>query len=160
MERINQWLTLVANLGVIAGIVFLAYEIQQNTAAVRSSTYQSWNESGNSYFDFVAEHAQDLARIGQYSDPAQLSSAEQYSFMANAFKNFNTWETTFLQHRAGALDDDVFLGRVRGNRDAWAAPINRFYLHHGWQEFKSSAFSDDFVKFMEKEIVRSVQPSS
>jgi len=31
-DRLNRWLTLVANLGVIAGIVFLAIEIRQNTA--------------------------------------------------------------------------------------------------------------------------------
>ena len=37
MEKANQWLGLLANLGVIAGIVFLAYEIQVNTDAVRSA---------------------------------------------------------------------------------------------------------------------------
>ena len=31
MERLNQWLTLIANLGILVGIVFLAIEIQQNT---------------------------------------------------------------------------------------------------------------------------------
>ena len=31
-DRLNRWLTLVANLGVIVGIVILAIEIRQNTA--------------------------------------------------------------------------------------------------------------------------------
>jgi len=31
MEKLNQWLTLLANIGVLVGIVFLAIEIQQNT---------------------------------------------------------------------------------------------------------------------------------
>jgi len=31
MDRLNQWLTLLANIGVLVGIVFLAVEIQQNT---------------------------------------------------------------------------------------------------------------------------------
>ena len=31
MERLNRWLTLLANIGVLAGIIFLAVEIDQNT---------------------------------------------------------------------------------------------------------------------------------
>ena len=31
MERLNQWFTLIASLGVLVGMVFLAIEIQQNT---------------------------------------------------------------------------------------------------------------------------------
>ena len=38
MDKLNQWLTLVANLGVVAGIIFLAYEIQQNTNAMTTET--------------------------------------------------------------------------------------------------------------------------
>lgn len=40
MDRTNQWLTLVANLGVIAGLVFLGYEIRQNTNIAKASAYR------------------------------------------------------------------------------------------------------------------------
>jgi hypothetical protein len=39
-EKINQWLSLIANFGVIAGLIFLGLEIQQNTIAVRASAIQ------------------------------------------------------------------------------------------------------------------------
>ena len=32
-DRLNRWLTLIANLGVVAGLVFLAVELNQNTKA-------------------------------------------------------------------------------------------------------------------------------
>ena len=38
MEKLNQWLTLVANVGVLLGIAFLAFEVQQNTDALHSQT--------------------------------------------------------------------------------------------------------------------------
>ena len=38
MEKLNQWLTLMANVGVLLGIAFLAYEIRQNTDAIQSQT--------------------------------------------------------------------------------------------------------------------------
>ena len=35
LDNINEWLTLVANFGVLIGIVFLAVQIQQNTKYLR-----------------------------------------------------------------------------------------------------------------------------
>ena len=34
LDKLNKWLTLVANLGVVAGIVFLAIEIRQNQVSI------------------------------------------------------------------------------------------------------------------------------
>jgi hypothetical protein len=38
MERLNQWLTLVANFGVVIGIVVLAYDTRLHTNAMPSPT--------------------------------------------------------------------------------------------------------------------------
>ena len=38
MERLNQWLTLIANFGVILGIVFVVIEVRQNTDIGRAQT--------------------------------------------------------------------------------------------------------------------------
>ena len=38
MEKLNHLLTLLANIGVIAGIIFLAVEINQNTDMMRAQT--------------------------------------------------------------------------------------------------------------------------
>ena len=44
MEKLNQWMTLVANVGVVAGIVFLAFEISQNTEQMMSTSIQNLSE--------------------------------------------------------------------------------------------------------------------
>lgn len=36
MEKTNRWLTLVANLGVVAGLFILIFEVNQNTSALRN----------------------------------------------------------------------------------------------------------------------------
>ena len=38
IDKLNQWLTLAANVGVLIGIGFLAYEIRQNTDSIHSQT--------------------------------------------------------------------------------------------------------------------------
>jgi hypothetical protein len=37
LDKLNQWLTLLANFGVVAGIVFLAIEIRQNQALLEQN---------------------------------------------------------------------------------------------------------------------------
>ena len=43
-DMLNQWLMLAANLGVIAGIAFLAVEISQNTEAVGRTITRTLND--------------------------------------------------------------------------------------------------------------------
>ena len=39
LDRLNRWLTLVANVGVVAGIVFLGLEIQQTSDVIKAQIY-------------------------------------------------------------------------------------------------------------------------
>ena len=38
MERINQWTTVIANFGVIAGILVLAYQVNENTHQMKADS--------------------------------------------------------------------------------------------------------------------------
>ena len=41
MDNLNKWLTLVANIAVMAGIVFLVIEVRQNSELVRVNSFQT-----------------------------------------------------------------------------------------------------------------------
>ena len=112
MEKMNQWLTLAANLGVIAGIVFLAYEIQVNTDAVRSANYAAYNEVASSWGDFLAEHASDLPPLGDQTSLSDYDQRQRWVLIGFATKSFNQLESLYLNHRAGSVDDDVFEARM------------------------------------------------
>lgn len=112
MEKINQWLALVANVGVIAGIVFLAYEIQLNTDAVRSANYAAYNEVASSWGDFIAEHAADMPPFGDQTPLEDYSLRKQWVLIGFATKSFNQLETLYLNYRDGSVDDDVFEARM------------------------------------------------
>jgi len=47
MDKLNKWLTLGANLGLIAGLFFLTFQIRQNTKQMRSDASFSINQSLN-----------------------------------------------------------------------------------------------------------------
>jgi len=48
LDDLNKWLTLAANVGVLAGIIFLAIELQQNTNMMQAQTRQAITENSNS----------------------------------------------------------------------------------------------------------------
>ena len=41
-EKLANWLQIVANLGILAGLIMVAVQINQNTASVKGSAYQAW----------------------------------------------------------------------------------------------------------------------
>lgn len=59
MDRLNQWLTLVANLAVVAGIVFLAVETDQNTQMMRATAVQASTDVARQQILYIAELAEN-----------------------------------------------------------------------------------------------------
>jgi len=44
-KKIKLWITLIANLGVVGGLVFVGFEVQQNTTQIRAEASYSINEA-------------------------------------------------------------------------------------------------------------------
>jgi hypothetical protein len=110
-EKLNNWLTLGANVGVLAGIVFLVYELQQNTVAtqldVASNFQNSFSEiemliSGNPEFT-------DLLMKGRQGE--NLSSAEQLRLAVFYTNVLRQWQFVHFQYLANALDEEIWQGQ-------------------------------------------------
>lgn len=152
LESLNRWLTLLANIGVIAGIVFLAIEVRQNQLMLEESnrlnrvmarvedvdTFNSWRGQW--------VQSEELARIysaGSAGHP--LSEIDEVRF-----RNLCTselWTHLKLFERALALnDEDAAAGSI--------AIVARYMLPSSpglrrcWDEVKVGMLaygSDEFV---------------
>ena len=60
-DKLNRWMTLVANLGVVAGLIFLSIEIRQNTESLDESRKQVQLQSYQDYLQNLDESFRDLA---------------------------------------------------------------------------------------------------
>jgi hypothetical protein len=109
IEKLNPWLAVVANLGMIVGIVFLAVEIRTNTAAVQSSSVQAVTNTSVEGLRALASDA-DLSRIRRTGD-AQLSALtedERYRYFLY-YRNFwLTFQNNFFQRYFGVLDAGIW----------------------------------------------------
>jgi hypothetical protein len=136
-------------LGVIVTLVYLAGQLRQNTRALRSASYEHWNDVSTSYTDFLSNHAEALSEIESHNNLHELTSAQNKLVWAMAILGVNQAQTAFLQHRAGALDEDVFDSRIR-QFEAWIqdSPL----LKETWISGLSAAQTPAFVEFVEARV--------
>ncbi len=130
LEKLNIGLTLATNAAVVLGIVFLAVEIQQNTAAIRSQSSIAINEG--------------LAHLNQalYADPGltdiwirgrqsldSLDPIERQMFTAYVFERLNL--AVYARELERSNSGDVHID--------WISIINREIVENpGICEFVSS----------------------
>ena len=102
-DGLNKWLTLVANISVVAGIVFLALEVRQNSNALKANTYQAMAaEQAQFQQNFMN---QDLAEINAAIDSGGLDSLSPVQrYQLNGMDN--AW--LFLQ-------ENLYFQYTRGN---------------------------------------------
>ena len=119
MEKLNRWLTLIANLGVIAGLVFLIIEIDQNNNMMQAQTRSSISEAIIDNIQMGMEPAIVSAYLKQESGES-LSLEEEYLLDQATNATLRLWENTHYQYRMRLFDEDEFEADLAVWRDAIA----------------------------------------
>ena len=147
MDKINQWLTLAANLSVLAGILFLALELNQNGQMMRTQTRNAISDSIiNFQLNSVSSGLQALAYKAN-SDPSSLTREESQNVLLFYVANLRLWENIYYQYRNGLFDEAEF----EAESSSWRALGERTpLLRSAYCVLKpQGSLSSDFVKEMD-----------
>jgi hypothetical protein len=103
---IGQTMGILANAGVIAGIVFLGFELRQNTDAVEAASIESLTDLSQDFFMTLASDP-ELSRIWDVGseDLSKLNESERSRFLWLARSRAVRWQSAFLQWQRGTLAD-------------------------------------------------------
>lgn len=114
---LEKSVALLANIGVIAGIVFLALEIRQNTDALQAQTRSSITDNNLLYLGWVATNPQlaDIRGRARLEGVDGLSDTETTQLNAFVSAEFRIWENTFYQYERGLFTQPEFEAR----RNTW-----------------------------------------
>jgi len=119
MKKIDlgQTIGILANVGVIAGIIFLAMELQQNNEMMRAQTR---GELGRDLMNLLLENVNDSAfmdvvRRGDNGEELSELEERQYEHYRNAF--LWHWQNIVYQRRMGMYDEDEFSTQMSIIRD-------------------------------------------
>ena len=104
-ENLNSWLSLIANIGVLGGLLFVGYEIRQNTVQLRAESSRSITESVNDLNIGIYSDSEFAAvLIKGTEDRAALSPVERYQFDMYQFSRLNIAEYVLDLEREGVSD--------------------------------------------------------
>ena len=145
LEAINALAQLIAAIGVIVSLFYLAAQIRQNTRSMRAVVVDSL---AHSLIDLLSPQAYDLeairafaAAVEDWHGVTEEDRARSLSFM---FPTFKLFENAWFQQRQGTLDKQQWEG--------WDAYIRMYYHRPGvktWWSLRKMAFAPGFRHYLE-----------
>ena len=110
-EKLNNWLSLAANIGVLAGIVFLAYELQQNTLATQLDVASNFQNSFTEIEMQIAGNSEFAELLLKEREGANVSPADQLRLDVFYTNVLRQWQFVHFQYLSDALNEDIWRGQ-------------------------------------------------
>ena len=150
-ERLNAWLSVVAAAGVTLGLVFLIYELRQNSELMRIQIQQARADAAMSSNEqlFNSDYLPTiLLKIGA----GEELSEEEWMRYVSWFRASNRNQDNVLsQYRAGMLGDNVPRSVDDFVHDVIASST---YARNAWDRTKIG-YTQEYVAFVEQILVDS-----
>jgi hypothetical protein len=150
--NLNELLTLTANIAVVAGIIFLGIELQQNTAMTRAQTRDAMTQKQMDFYSRVIDDS-DVAKIWTFSRadsfPYESDSVEYARYAFLILTQLRMWENEFYQYQEGLFDSVEFESRLA----LWERTLE-FPVNFDFWEGQKYSFASEFVDFMDSEVVQ------
>jgi len=145
-ETISALAQLIAALGVIASLFYLAAQIRQNTRSMRAVVVDSL---ARSIADVIRPMAEDreLMRVFHVvvEDWHTATDDDRMRALPLFFSTFKLFENAWFQQRQGTLDPQQWQG--------WDAYIRMYYHRPGvkaWWRLRRAAFAAGFRDYVER----------
>jgi len=142
LDSPNNWLMLAANIGVIGGIIFLAFEVRQNNLMMRSQTRSDISQNiSNMLMQWGDSEYVDLTLLDINLADLDTEEFRRVFFFYTA--QFRTWENIHYQYRNGLYDESEFTKE----REVWRQTMNTDATKAMFCR-DAHVYSDEFVNEM------------
>jgi len=149
---LGQTVTILANIGVIAGLVFLGFELRTNNLLLNAQTRA---EANRTVFEQESEPYRNhevAVLLARQARGEPLSDVEEIKMRSLANSTILNFYFQFIEVREGALPEDGFSLPAwrqiyRGN-----GPQGDIWLDTVWPDVRAN-FSSDFVEFFERNVI-------
>jgi hypothetical protein len=151
VDVFNRWLTLAANIGVLVGLLLLAFELNQNREMMRAQTRNDIATGVMQLLTMPAANPQ-LAEVIHRGDAGEwLSAAEELQYRRYFISTFRYYENVHYQFRQGLYDEEEFQRQKLSWRSYAARSKGSIAI---WCEMRDS-FSVKFVQEMDANVIAS-----
>jgi hypothetical protein len=122
---LGQTVQVLANVGVIAGIIFLAFELRQNTTASRLEA-ASTHLAGSYELDLLLATDEELFDL-LLTPEDERSERENLQYERFAFAVLRSWETSYFLYRQSALDQEFWDAQTKIIENLLTGPFEQYW---------------------------------
>ena len=141
IEKINKWLMLAANIGVIASIIFLGLEIRQNTEAFYSQSRQAILNSAQLEIFEIMNNTEIVTNVIKSDQLSQDESLKIHFFLTAAVR---LREYSWLQYQNQIIDEEQWNTELKVLGIILSAKRTRNW----WKTVGKDQFNTNFSKFV------------
>jgi hypothetical protein len=149
MKKIDlgQSISILANLGVLVGVVFLVIELRQNSDLLGMEIRSSAQNRIAGVTDLLIENPHILELLRR--DPGDLTPTEYDTLVLLGIRSLSNFESAYGDVRQGLVDEAEFVRRLKA---IWNRPNLNYAMPLAWPTFRQRG-SPEFVEWMERNVV-------
>lgn len=153
-DRWNSWLTLAANLGVLAGLFLIALELNQTRLAMVGAAYQTRASIGMEWNKWLSESDYLVPIIEKLSESGwdSLSFQEQYRVRNSGLAAMYRLDGYYYQYELGLLDQEYYEGQFTAEMRTWVPRWREWGLLDSYTGQVRSSFAEQIQRFMDVDL--------
>jgi len=156
-DRLNQLLTLTANLAVVAGIVFLAFELKQNNELLEAEIRTIRHGVRTTDNLLPLQHPQFGAALIKKRHGEELTEYETLILNRAMAGTLYNYQYVFTEYSLGRVPESSLpLNAWRAELDGKLSPETGYWpdLREYWETRKNAEFDPAFVQWMDQNVIR------
>lgn len=152
MKRIDfgQTIQVIANLGVIAGIIFLAIEMRQNSQVLRAQAISTVVENRLNRQDRVIENEGVAALYAKNDRKEPLTDEELMRMQATRSRGFISWQRDYFLFQEGILTEEYFRANFPIMKASILGTSGSYTAAEHWERWRESSAAPSFRVFVEQ----------
>ena len=145
-DKVNRWLTLGANIGVLVGIILLVVELEQNREMIQMQTRNDISQQLVNRLLTVGSSTQMSGVKRRAEAGEELTADEEQQYFLYFVATMRDWENIHYQYRHGMFDEREF----SAEKSAWNMVMNnnQAYYFEFWCQTRKN-YSPEFATELE-----------
>jgi hypothetical protein len=121
-DKLNKWLGLLANVGVVAGIIFLAIEVRTNTSTNRIAILQNYSNNWMQIHGQLAENHELASLVESALSGGNLDAVQSRQFRRWALQFVSQAHDMLRHYDEGLISEDELRGAFNNIRNMAVNP--------------------------------------
>ena len=153
-SRVRTWAEAAGLIAVVVSLVFVGFEIRQNSAALRAATAQSMSDASMEFNLAMADPAAwaGVIRMAELDDLSNARREDRFAVVSLMRWLFQHWSSLHWHYLRGDLDRELWDGVRRDMKLSIADEDSLRLVHWAWDQSRP-IYHEEFQRLFDQILV-------